>query len=300
VATVPAVDGEAVVMRLLSNASAMSFYELDLAPNVVNRLNNIIHKPHGIFLVVGPTGSGKTTTLHSILNVLNDAEKSIWAAEDPVEINHKIGFTFSAALRAFLRADPDIILIGEMRDQETAQASIEASNTGHLVLSTLHTNSATESITRLLDMGIDPVNFSDSCLGILAQRLIKTLCSQCKHKVPLTDEKRQNLREWCGAESAHDLSLREETRVYEAVGCEKCGGTGYKGRMGIHELLVMTDELRKLIIAKAPLSDMVAQAQSDGLRFLVQDALVKLLSGNTDFEQVKQLVGAAFGNSTSD
>lgn len=277
VATVPAVDGEAVVMRLLSNASAMSFDELDLAPNVVNRLNNIIHKPHGIFLVVGPTGSGKTTTLHSILNVLNDAEKSIWAAEDPVEINqpriqqvqinHKIGFTFSAALRAFLRADPDIILIGEMRDQETAQASIEASNTGHLVLSTLHTNSATESITRLLDMGIDPVNFSDSCLGILAQRLIKTLCSQCKHKVPLTDEKRQILEEWYGAESAHELSLREETWVYEAVGCEKCGGTGYKGRMGIHELLVMTDELRKLIIAKAPLSDMVAQAQSDGLRF---------------------------------
>ena len=251
-------------------------------------------------IVSGGTGSGKTTTLHAILGYLNTPEKKIWTAEDPVEITQpglqqvqvspKIGFTFANALRAFLRADPDIILIGEMRDKETAHAGIEASLTGHLVLSTLHTNSAPETITRLLDLGLDPVNFSDACVGILAQRLIRTLCSSCKEKHPVSDTDMAFIRRQYGEEYIDELNLPDNLEIYRAKGCDDCGDTGYRGRTGVHELLGMTPALRSLVYKEASVAEMKAQAMQDGMRTLNQDAIYKVIKGDTDLAQV-QIVG---------
>ncbi len=300
VATIPTVAGEGVVMRILASGGAMPMGKMNVAPGNMTRLEEMIKKPHGILLVVGPTGSGKTTTLHAILGYLNTPEKKIWTAEDPVEITQpglqqvqvspKIGFTFANALRAFLRADPDIILIGEMRDKETAHAGIEASLTGHLVLSTLHTNSAPETITRLLDLGLDPVNFSDACVGILAQRLIRTLCSSCKEKHPVSDTDMAFIRRQYGEEYIDELNLPENLEIYRAKGCDDCGDTGYRGRTGVHELLGMTPALRSLVYKEASVAEMKAQAMQDGMRTLIQDAIYKVIKGDTDLAQV-QIVG---------
>jgi type II secretory ATPase GspE/PulE/Tfp pilus assembly ATPase PilB-like protein len=300
VATIPTVAGEGVVMRLLASGGAMPIEKMNLAPTNLKRLEDMIKKPHGILLVVGPTGSGKTTTLHAILGYLNTPEKKIWTAEDPVEITQpglqqvqvspKIGFTFANALRAFLRADPDIILIGEMRDKETAHAGIEASLTGHLVLSTLHTNSAPETITRLLDLGLDPVNFSDACVGILAQRLIRTLCGKCKEEYVASDTDMAFIERQYGAQMLDELALPSPLKLYRAKGCEECGNTGYKGRTGVHELLGMTPELRSLVYKEASVAEMKKQATQDGMRTLVQDAIFKVIKGDTDIPQV-QIVG---------
>ena len=300
VATIPTVAGEGVVMRLLASGGAMPIEKMNLAPTNLKRLEDMIKKPHGILLVVGPTGSGKTTTLHAILGYLNTPEKKIWTAEDPVEITQpglqqvqvspKIGFTFANALRAFLRADPDIILIGEMRDKETAHAGIEASLTGHLVLSTLHTNSAPETITRLLDLGLDPVNFSDACVGILAQRLIRTLCGKCKEEYVASDTDMAFIERQYGAQMLDELALPSPLKLYRAKGCEECGNTGYKGRTGVHELLGMTPELRSLVYKEASVAEMKKQATQDGMRSLVQDAIFKVIKGDTDIPQV-QIVG---------
>jgi type II secretory ATPase GspE/PulE/Tfp pilus assembly ATPase PilB-like protein len=300
VATIPTVAGEGVVMRILASGGAMPIDKMNLAPNNRARLEEMIKKPHGILLVVGPTGSGKTTTLHAILGYVNTPEKKIWTAEDPVEITQpglqqvqvspKIGFTFANALRAFLRADPDIILIGEMRDKETAHAGIEASLTGHLVLSTLHTNSAPETITRLLDLGLDPVNFSDACVGILAQRLVRTLCGHCKEKYVATETDLAFIERQYGKEHIHELNIDGPLELYRAKGCEECGNTGYKGRTGVHELLGMTQELRSLVYKEASVNDMKKQAADDGMRTLVQDAIFKVIKGDTDLAQV-QIVG---------
>ncbi|PHS59716.1 MAG: general secretion pathway protein GspE [Alteromonas sp.] len=300
VATIPTVAGEGVVMRLLASGGAMPIEKMNLAPTNLKRLEDMIKKPHGILLVVGPTGSGKTTTLHAILGYLNTPEKKIWTAEDPVEITQpglqqvqvspKIGFTFANALRAFLRADPDIILIGEMRDKETAHAGIEASLTGHLVLSTLHTNSAPETITRLLDLGLDPVNFSDACVGILAQRLIRTLCGKCKEEYVASDTDMAFIKRQYGAQMLDELALPSPLKLHRAKGCEECGNTGYKGRTGVHELLGMTPELRSLVYKEASVSEMKKQATQDGMRTLVQDAIFKVIKGDTDIPQV-QIVG---------
>jgi type II secretory ATPase GspE/PulE/Tfp pilus assembly ATPase PilB-like protein len=300
VATIPTVAGEGVVMRILASGGAMPIDKMNLAPNNRARLEEMIKKPHGILLVVGPTGSGKTTTLHAILGYLNTPEKKIWTAEDPVEITQpglqqvqvspKIGFTFANALRAFLRADPDIILIGEMRDKETAHAGIEASLTGHLVLSTLHTNSAPETITRLLDLGLDPVNFSDACVGILAQRLVRTLCGNCKEKYVATDTDLAFIERQYGKEHMAELNITAPLEIYRAKGCEECGNTGYKGRTGVHELLGMTQELRSLVYKEASVAEMKKQATNDGMRTLVQDAIFKVIKGDTDLAQV-QIVG---------
>ncbi len=301
VATIPTVAGEGVVMRILATAGAMPLSKMNIVPSNMQMLHQMILKPHGILLVVGPTGSGKTTTLHAILGHLNTPDKKIWTAEDPVEITQpglqqvqiapKINFTFATALRAFLRADPDIILIGEMRDKETAHAGIEASLTGHLVLSTLHTNSAPETITRLLDLGLDPVNFSDACVGILAQRLIRTLCPKCKELYTASETEREFIVRQYGDEYLQELDLQDDVTLYRAKGCDACGDTGYKGRTGVHEILSMTPTLRAMVYRKVSPHELAEQARTDGMRTLIQDALRKLLKGDTDTKQVQLLEG---------
>ncbi len=302
VATIPTIAGEGVVMRILASGGALPLEKMNLAERNLGSLKTMIKKPHGILLVVGPTGSGKTTTLHAVLGFLNTPDKKIWTAEDPVEITQaglqqvqvspKIGFTFANALRAFLRADPDIILIGEMRDKETAHAGVEASLTGHLVLSTLHTNSAPETITRLLDLGLDPVNFSDACVGILAQRLIRTLCKDCKEAYRAEPEEEAFIRRQYGEEYFDELNIQGAITLYRGKGCDACGDTGYKGRTGVHELLSMTPELRSLIYKEASVSAMKQQAMDDGMRTLIQDGIFKVLKGDTDIKQLQMISGA--------
>lgn len=302
VATIPTVAGEGVVMRILASGGALPIEKMNIAPKNLAMLEEQIKKPHGILLVVGPTGSGKTTTLHAILGYLNTPDKKIWTAEDPVEITQpglqqvqvqpKIGFTFANALRAFLRADPDIILIGEMRDKETAHAGIEASLTGHLVLSTLHTNSAPETITRLLDLGLDPVNFSDACVGIMAQRLIRTICPNCKEEYEASDTDISFIERQYGAEYIDELNLEYPLKLSRGAGCEECGDTGYRGRTGVHELLGMTPELRSLVYKEASVSEMKNQAMKDGMRTLIQDGIYKVIKGDTDIAQVQIISGA--------
>ncbi len=301
VATVPTVNGESAVLRILAAGSAMPLEKLNLAPKNMENLMEITKHPHGLILVVGPTGSGKTTSLHAVLGHLNTPDRKIWTAEDPVEITQpglqqvqmqpKIGFTFAAAMRAFLRADPDVILIGEMRDHETAHIGIEASLTGHLVLSTLHTNSAPETITRLLDLGLDPVNFSDALLGILAQRLMRTLCGKCKEPYKPEQKELDHLISQYGEEMFAETGFdTKDIELMRAVGCDECGDSGYKGRTGVHELLVGTHELQSMIYKKADLSDLTAQAIKDGMRTLKQDGIHKIFQGLTDYEQLLRIV----------
>ncbi|WP_111978844.1 GspE/PulE family protein [Algibacillus agarilyticus] len=303
IATIPTVFGEGVVMRILASGGAMPFDSLNLSPRNAERLNKMIVQPHGIILVVGPTGSGKTTTLHAVLGKLNTPDKKIWTAEDPVEItqpglqqvqmNNKIGFDFKTALRAFLRADPDIILIGEMRDRETAHAGVEASLTGHLVLSTLHTNSAPETVTRLIDLGLDPVNFSDACVGILAQRLIRTLCSKCKAPyTPSDDEKAFLIRQY-GKDQFKELRVDiANLTLYKANGCATCGDSGYKGRTGLHELLMMSSPLRHIVNTGGTATDIKKLGIEEGMRTLVQDGIYKVLLGQTDFVQLQKITSS--------
>ena len=252
-------------------------------------------------MTVGPTGSGKTTTLHSILANINIPERKIWTAEDPVEIsqpglqqvqiNPKIDFTFAAALRAFLRADPDVIMIGEMRDIETVSIAIQASLTGHLVFSTLHTNSEPETVTRLLDMNVDPINFSDALLGILAQRLIRTLCEDCKQAYMPDNHELQKIMLFYGDDELFNQlnEVSDKLQIYRPVGCSYCGKTGYKGRIAVHELLASSPELSDLIYARASAAEIRKLGSTQGMNTLIQDAIVKLLNGKTGFDQIARL-----------
>ncbi|MBW2544360.1 MAG: GspE/PulE family protein [Deltaproteobacteria bacterium] len=303
VATIPTQGGcEDVVMRILaSGGEIMSLEEMTLAPYNYKNLLEILKKPYGMILAVGPTGSGKTTALHSALHHINKPETKIWTAEDPVEIsqyglrqvqvNPKIGFDFAHAMRAFLRADPDVIMVGEMRDYETAKIGVEASLTGHLVLSTLHTNSAPETIVRLLDMGIDPLNFADSLLGILAQRLVRTLCKKCREEYHPTREEYDELAASYGEELFAGLNIPydESFKLHRAKGCSACGKTGYKGRMGVHELLVATDEIKRLIQKRESVETIRNMAISQGMSTLLQDGIMKAIQGHTDFIQVRRV-----------
>ena len=300
VATIPTAGyNEDVVMRILAASEPLPLDKMGFSDRNLREIKNIAQKPYGIILCVGPTGSGKTTTLHSVLGHINTPDIKIWTAEDPVEITQyglrqvqvhaKIGFTFAAAMRAFLRADPDVIMVGEMRDKETADTGIEASLTGHLVLSTLHTNSAVETITRLLDMGCDSFSFADAMLGVLAQRLARRICKECREAYQPSKEEYEELRLGYGAESWDALGTAFDSafRLYRGKGCDTCNRTGLKGRVALHELLVGTDEIKRLIQNKAKTDEMVKAAMSEGMTTLVQDGIQKVLQGHTTYKEVK-------------
>ncbi len=320
VATIPSSGGvEDVVMRILAAGEPIPLEKLGLTPVNKDRLEKTVSKPYGLFYVCGPTGSGKTTTLHSILKFLNTSETKIWTAEDPVEItqkglrqvqiNKKAGIDFALVMRAFLRADPDIIMVGESRDKETVSMGVEASLTGHLVFSTLHTNSAPESIIRLLDMGMDPFNFADALLGILAQRLAKRLCNCKEPYFPEPDEIKTFIAEYA-EDLRHTASWKADyggeakklyegwvksygengrLRMYRAVGCDKCSKTGYKGRVGLHELLVGDDDIKKLIQERARVAELFVCAVAGGMRTLKMDGMEKIMMGLTDLKQVRSV-----------
>ncbi|TSE32067.1 putative type II secretion system protein HxcR [Tepidimonas thermarum] len=317
VVTVPTTGGlEDVVLRLLAGSKPMPVDSIGLAPRDLAALRRMALKPYGLILVCGPTGSGKTTTLHSLIADINTENRKIWTAEDPIEItqpglrqvqmNPRIGWTFAAAMRTFLRADPDVIMIGEMRDEETARIAVEASLTGHLVLSTLHTNSAPESITRLLEIGIDPFNFSDSLLAILAQRLVRRLCKQCVQVRPATDDELEALAvqylesstapgqpqdvagqiERWRAQYGVEEGGRRILRTYVKRGCPACEGRGYKGRLGIYELMLSDDTIRHHIRRRASAGEIRASALAAGMHTLRQDGIEKVLAGLTDLAEV--------------
>jgi type II secretory ATPase GspE/PulE/Tfp pilus assembly ATPase PilB-like protein len=270
---------------------------------VFKRFEEIIRRPHGIVLVVGPTGSGKTTTLHSALGHINTPDKKIWTAEDPVEItqyrlrqvqvNPKIGLTFASAMRAFLRADPDVIMVGEMRDSETARIGIEASLTGHLVMSTLHTNSAAETITRLVDMGMDPFNFADALLGVLAQRLVRKLCPECKEAYHPTRFEYEQLKRICGEhfDSRIGIAYSDDLQLYKVKGCSVCKNTGYKGRMGLYELLIASDGIKKAVIEHGRAEEIRKLAMKEGMATLLQEGIQQVFAGATDLKQVMSVCG---------
>jgi len=320
VATIPSAGGvEDVVMRILAAGEPIPLDKLGMTPHNKERVIRTVEKPYGLFYVCGPTGSGKTTTLHSILKHLNTPDTKIWTAEDPVEItqkglrqvqiNRKAGIDFALVMRAFLRADPDIIMVGESRDKETVSMGVEASLTGHLVFSTLHTNSAPESITRLLDMGMDPFNFADALLGILAQRLAKKLCDCKEGYVPDNTELRrfsveyaEELRHSTAWKADYDGEMQNlvdgwastygdggQLKFYRAVGCDKCNKTGYKGRIGLHELLIADDPIKKLIQERARVSEVFAAAVEGGMRTLKMDGMEKIMMGLTDIKMVRQV-----------
>jgi type II secretory ATPase GspE/PulE/Tfp pilus assembly ATPase PilB-like protein len=320
VATIPSQGSvEDIVMRILAAGEPIPLDKLGLSTRNLRVLKETVSKPYGLFFCCGPTGSGKTTTLHSVLGYLNTPDTKIWTAEDPVEItqkglrqvqmNPKAGLNFATAMRAFLRADPDIIMVGEMRDKDTTAIGIEASLTGHLVFATLHTNSAPESIIRLLDMGMDPFNFADALLGVLAQRLAKRLCGKCKQPHTAGQEEiKLLLEEYCQELKNTESWKKDPKAAYEAVyrdwaksfaddkgqftlfnpvGCEVCGGTGYKGRVGLHELLVGSDTVKKLIQEHARVAEVLGVALNEGMRTLKQDGVEKVLQGITDMHQVR-------------
>lgn len=304
-ATLPTTGGfEDAVLRILASSGAMHIDDMGMNQRNLDLIKKSIVQPYGLFLVVGPTGSGKTTTLHSALAYINRPGIKIWTAEDPVEITQeglrqveckaKIGLDFARVMRSFLRADPDVIMIGEMRDHETASIGIEASLTGHMVFSTLHTNSAPETITRLLDMGLNPLNFSDAFIGVLAQRLVRRLCKHCREEFTPDDEYIDEILSLYGGVEAFEkmsgytLEDLKKMKLFKAKGCDRCT-SGYKGRLGIHELMEGTSEIKGLIKRKAPTEELFASAAKAGMKTLVQDGLDKVFQGITDADEIKRV-----------
>jgi type IV pilus assembly protein PilB len=293
VSSVPTTHGEKVVMRILDKRSALVGIEkLGLMGHDQERFENLVTKPYGIILITGPTGSGKTTSLYAILNRLNKTEVNIITIEDPVEyqlggiaqvqINAKAGLTFASGLRSFLRQDPDIIMVGEVRDEETARLAIQAALTGHLVLSTLHTNDAPGAVARLVDMGVEPFLVSSSVIGVVAQRLIRVLCNKCKEPYTPPPEvvARYGLAKGGG----------EPPQIYRAKGCEACNNIGYRGRLGLFEIMPMDDEVRTLIVKHAPADEIKRAAVGLGMRTLQQDGVAKVVAGITSLEEMLRVV----------
>jgi len=288
VSTLPTLFGESIVLRVLDKGALnKSLNQLGMDPKTQQTIEGLIQRPHGLFLVTGPTGSGKTTTLYACLTKLNHPDVKIITTEDPVEydiaglvqvaINHKIELTFGVCLRAILRHDPDIIMVGEIRDPDTATIAIQASLTGHLVFSTLHTNDAPGAVTRLLDMGLEPFLITSTVHGVLAQRLIRRLCLQCRQPYAPTAEELAEMR--LDASSAPAQLMR-------AVGCSACNGLGYQGRMGLYELMVVDEAVRTLVLERKSLSQIRAAASAQGMRTLREDGMTKVCAGETTLEEV--------------
>jgi type II secretory ATPase GspE/PulE/Tfp pilus assembly ATPase PilB-like protein len=292
---------EDAVLRILTKSGALKLDELGFSERNLAVLKRTIKRPYGLILCVGPTGSGKTTTLHSALASINEPDVKIWTAEDPVEITQaglrqvqvkpKIGLDFARIMRGFLRLDPDIIMIGEMRDRETAATAIEASLTGHLVLSTLHTNNAPETLTRLLDMGMNPLNIADSFLAVVAQRLVRKLCAECIETYHPDQEEFDYIVKDYGEKPFQALGVEYDPsfELHRSAGCEKCNGSGYKGRMGIHELIEGTPEIKMLIKKQATSQDLAKQAIKDGMTTLKQDGVHKVFEGISDMREVRRV-----------
>ncbi len=293
---------EDAVLRVLASSKPVSLDKMGFSPSNERAFRAMLSQPYGIILCVGPTGSGKTTTLHCALGHLNSPARKIWTVEDPVEITQpglrqvqvqsRIGLTFAEVLRSFLRADPDIIMIGEMRDKETAKTAIEASLTGHLVLSTLHTNSAPETLVRLIEMDMDPYNFADALLGIMAQRLTRKLCDNCKTSYhPGKEEFAELVRcydpYWF--EEHKMMPYSPETLMMKKGGCEKCNGTGYRGRLALHELIAGTESVKKAIKKGIPVEEIKVLAIQEGMRTLLMDGVQKVLQGLTDLSNVLEV-----------
>jgi len=301
-ATLPTTGGfESAALRILADPGAMKLEDMGLSDRNIAVLKRTLLQPHGLILAAGPTGSGKTTALHAALGVINQPEIKIWTAEDPVEITQpgmsqvevkpKIGLDFARVMRSFLRADPDVIMIGEMRDFETASIAVEASLTGHLVFSTLHTNSAPETVTRLLDMGLNTLNFSDAFLCVLAQRLIRKLCLACRKAYHPSKEVYDEIVRDYGIEhfKGTGIGYSEKLRLYAPVGCEECSQTGYKGRMVIHELMEGTPRIKQMIKERADLEILLSQALQEGMTTLKQDGIEKVFRGLTDISEVRRV-----------
>jgi len=297
VSSIPTPFGEKIVMRILDKSSVMLGLEkLGFTDENQLRIEELTNQPNGMFLCTGPTGSGKTTTQYSVLNRLNTVGVNIITIEDPIEyqlngiaqvqVNRKAGLTFATGLRSFLRQDPDIIMVGEMRDLETAEIAIEASLTGHLVLSTLHTNDAPSATLRMIDMGVEPYLISATVIGILAQRLARRLCAECKEPYEVSA---MDLRRFGMTVTNPD----EMVTIYRPVGCENCRMTGYRGRTGIHELMSMNAEIAELVVRRAPLADIKEAAKANGMRELREDGLHKVLAGLTDPQEVMRVVFTA-------
>ena len=292
VSTFPSLFGEKMVVRIIDRtAHAMLLNQLGFMPGMLNDIKELYQKQSGFFLVTGPTGSGKTTTLYAILSALHAPEKNIITLENPVEynlegitqghINTDAGFTFAKGIRSLLRQDPDILMVGEIRDKETAGVAIEAALTGHLVLSTLHTNDAPSAVMRLMDMGIEPFLMNASLSGVLAQRLVRKLCAECREQVERTE--------------LHDhlckkLGIIEDIPLYAAKGCAWCDGRGYRGRTGIFELLVVNPALRALIVSSPVFDDIYKQVQDDGMQTMVQDGILKVKEGAVSLDELARVV----------
>lgn len=287
--TVPTAFGERLVMRILDKSSVLiELPELGFSGKVLDNINSLINKKHGIFLVTGPTGSGKSTTLYACLTRIRSVERNIITVEDPVEyqlqgvgqiqVNPKINLTFASGLRAILRQDPDIIMVGEIRDQETAEIAIDAALTGHFVLSTLHTNDAPGAITRLVDMGIEPFLVSSSIVGVIGQRLVRKLCTYCKEPYVPNDAEVEEL--------GISKNLLSKYTLYKSVGCDKCSNTGYTGRTVVSELMVVSDSIRALILSGTDANTIKRQAIQEGMTTVRQNAITKVLQGITSIEEL--------------
>ncbi|MDQ7850463.1 MAG: GspE/PulE family protein, partial [Armatimonadota bacterium] len=294
VSTLPTIFGEKVVMRILDQSTPLiGLNRLGFHSDTLRQWEQAISTPYGMILVTGPTGSGKTTTLYATLGTINSLEKNIVTVEDPVEyqlprinqvqVNVKAGLTFASALRSILRQDPDIVMVGEMRDRETAEIGVQAALTGHLVLSTLHTNDAASAITRLVDMGIEPFLVASSTVAILAQRLARQICPHCKIAYTPPPDALKRL----------GLDPQREVSLFRGQGCEECRFTGYRGRIGVFELLMMSDAIRELVVRRAPSSEIKALAVREGMQTLRDDGLEKVLSGVSTIDEILRVVYVA-------
>jgi len=298
IASMPTVYGEKVVMRLLerSNTNIVTLKDIKFSPRQFDRFNHAIHMPYGFVLVTGPTGSGKSTTLYATLAEISTLEKNVITLEDPVErrmsginqvqMNNRAGMTFAAALRSVLRSDPDIVMVGEIRDSETAKIAVEAALTGHMVLSTLHTNDASGAVTRLDEMGVEPFLTASSLVGVLAQRLVRRLCPKCKEEYEISHEELKKI-----VPDLEDYGYNKSSyKLYKAKGCLTCNNTGYKGREAVFEFLTVTEEMKRLILDRATVAEVKALAVSQEMKTLKDEGLYKMMEGNTSLEEVLRVI----------